>query len=294
MKKNNEKLAFIARTFANLLFCPLYIVFCLVSAIKFFFKNAGSYAKMGLWKTHGQRFKPLHKKKIDGVFWTVPDTASFYQSFLEIMEEYRIYDFLPTNISPVIIDAGANVGVSALFFKKQFPSSIVEAFEADPQIYTNLLANLHDNGINDVLVHNCAIWHKNTMLYFEPDGADGGHLVEHKSVSNNIFPVNAIDLREVLHKYKKIDILKMDIEGAENVLIPYLDGELENVERLFIEYHHSHDAECRLPEMLMILRKNGFQYRIHNLCDSYSPFLENRKDGAFFQQLNIFAFKEQR
>ena len=71
----------------------------------------------------------------------VPDCLSFIFQFKEIFVN-QSYKFKSFTNSPVIYDCGANIGISCLYFKKIFPDSRIEAFEADPQIAKILQNNL--------------------------------------------------------------------------------------------------------------------------------------------------------
>jgi FkbM family methyltransferase len=45
-------------------------------------------------------------------------------------------------MSPYIIDAGANIGLSIIYFKKKYPNSKIVAFEPDKLIF-NILKKKH-------------------------------------------------------------------------------------------------------------------------------------------------------
>lgn len=47
----------------------------------------------------------------------------------------QIYNFQIDNPAPYIIDAGANIGLGVIYFKKLFPDAEIIAFEPDPNIF---------------------------------------------------------------------------------------------------------------------------------------------------------------
>ena len=55
----------------------------------------------------------------------IPDTISFYFSYLEIFVE-EIYRFQTTRPAPLIVDGGANCGMSVVYFKRLFPDAQLE------------------------------------------------------------------------------------------------------------------------------------------------------------------------
>ena len=59
----------------------------------------------------------------------------FYKRPYELIKTYEelfldeIYRFQTNNEKPVIIDCGANIGLSSLYFKSIYPNAILHAFE---------------------------------------------------------------------------------------------------------------------------------------------------------------------
>jgi hypothetical protein len=63
----------------------------------------------------------------------------------------------------------------------------------------------------------------------------------------------------------EIDLLKMDIEGAEDVVMNELAsaGKLRQAKRLHVEYHYHVDASAdKLSRMLQLIEDNGFSYQL--------------------------------
>src|SRR5688572_14359002 len=80
------------------------------------------------------------------------DARCFYDSYLEIWKD-EIYKFNPSSENPVIIDCGANMGVSVLFFAKEYPKARIIAFEPDAAIYDVLQKNIASFHLNHVELH---------------------------------------------------------------------------------------------------------------------------------------------
>jgi len=229
------------------------------------------------------------KIKINGWDLHLPDSASFLSSYENIFVN-RIYEFKADNKKPYILDVGANVGVSVLFFKTLFPCSEIIAFEADPKIYEYLLENVHGNGFNDVLIFNKAAWHENALLKFKADGADGGRITFANNA--NTIEVKAVDLREFL-RARKIDFLKMDIEGAETDILLHCSQYLSGVKNIFIEYHSAAGEPQRLDQLLCVLKQNGFRYHMHSGFNKKMPYLNKLTSFSNYDMmLNIFAWRE--
>ena len=85
----------------------------------------------------------------------------------------------------------------------------------------------------------------------------------------------------------------MDIEGAEFEVLCDLDGKLELVNNLFIEYHGRFNQNNELNKLFDIISKNGFSYYIKEAASIYdTPFTKVKNPEIPFDvQLNIFCFR---
>jgi len=225
---------------------------------------------------------------VDGWQLKVPDVASFLSAYNEIFIN-EIYDFKAFSHPPRILDLGANIGLSVLFFKKHFPESSVTAFEADPRIFEYLQHNVYGNNYRDVTLINQAAWNEETTLKFFSEGADGGRV---SAVDEgDMIAVRAIDIRSHLAE-NQYDFLKMDIEGAEEVVLPACAGYLKSFRYIFVEYHSRVGQQQCLPELLSLLKDAGFRLNIQPVFHSSKPFVQLQESSGFDLQLNIFAVKE--
>lgn len=234
--------------------------------------------------------KTYHSYKIDGthtVYFKNP--KSFLQSTKEIFSQ-NTYKFSSSSQSPFIIDCGAYIGTSILYFKKLFPSCKVIGFEPDTDNYKILDKNINNWRFKDVKILNEAIWISNGFVDFQSNGDMTGHVTENKKTEKTISRIKSTRLLDLLEQ--KIDFLKIDIEGAEyDVLIDCKDN-LVNVENLFIEYHSRFSEEHKLIEILEILHKSNFKFYIKEAANIYfEPFIKKMTENNFDIQLNIFAFR---
>lgn len=218
----------------------------------------------------------------------VADMKSFVWQYQEIFL-HKFYAFNTTSKHPVIYDCGANIGTSVLFFAKNYPKAKIIAFEASPYIFGILKTNIENNNVTNAILHQNAVWTKNEELEFSDEGGDSGSI--HSIANTKKVKVKAIDFLEVLNKEDKIDMLKMDIEGAENDVIPHIAPALHKIDNMFIEYHSFNNGEQRLDEILTLLRQNKFRYYIRHVNNRKSPLIDRAKDKDMDMQLNIFAYK---
>lgn len=227
------------------------------------------------------------KVKSDGWKFSVPDSASFLSTYKEIFVN-QIYAFHSDAPCPRILDIGANIGLSVLYFKRLYPQAIITAYEADPVIFNYLKNNVHGNGFSDVKLVNKAVWDENTTLKFNSEGADGGRVALDND--DNIISVEAVDIRHILNE-NSYDFLKIDIEGAEERVFPACKDYLPSFKFVFVEYHSIVGKKQCLDTIISLLTEAGF--RIHIQSDvSPSPFVTLRINSGFDLQLNIFGWKE--
>jgi FkbM family methyltransferase len=170
----------------------------------------------------------------------------------------RQNDFMPDNDHPLILDCGANVGITVLNYKRQFPKARMIAFEADPEILPILRRNLDRNGAGDVEVVDAAVWTENGSASWQVEGIDGSHL-GHGSTRKTV-SVRTIDLRDYLDA--SVDLLKMDIEGAEYEVITHAGEKLKHVKAISLECHVDQRTIISFAGILKTLSELGFKVSV--------------------------------
>ena len=141
----------------------------------------------------------------------------------------------------------------------------------------------------DVELVNKAVWNEETQLTFYADNMMTGSLVTKNNDQSNEIKINTTRLINYLST--KIDFLKLDVEGAEYEVLKDIQHDLNNVDKIFIEYHSDANKPQILGEILQILSNAGFRYHIQEANNyTMSPFKGLRKEG-FDLQLNIFGIR---
>jgi FkbM family methyltransferase len=214
------------------------------------------------------------------------DAASFLSMEREIFQQ-GIYAFSTANESPRIIDGGANIGLSVLFFKDLFPGCRLTAFEPDPRVFAVLEENVRVHGSQGIELLQRALWSAETTLDFECEGADGGRVSRQRDTGGA--SVQTVRLRDFLGE--RIDFLKLDIEGAETEVLDDCSDRLENVSNLFVEYHSFTSERQALDRLFGILADAGFRVHVHPSSHSPQPFLYRETQLGMDLQLNVFAFR---
>lgn len=231
---------------------------------------------------HTKRYTPQTVNIFDKPIKIV-DSASFLYQYNEIFIT-KIYLFKSNKNNPKIIDGGSNIGLAIIFWKSIFPQSSIISFEPDINLFNTLKYNVTSLNLTHVELINKGLWDSDKELFFIPEGADAGRI----SNSPTSCKIKVTSLRNFLNS--KIDFLKLDIEGAEVVVLNNCKDLLINVENIFIEYHSFEKEPQKLNQLLLILQESGFRYIIKSTgVYSSHPYLEIKKQDGMDLQLNIFA-----
>lgn len=216
-----------------------------------------------------------------------------YSMFLFLFEEIFVkqeYYFVPDTPRPVILDCGSNIGLSVLYFKKLCPGAKIIAFEPDQATFALLKTNVDENGLDDVELHNAAVYDREGEITFYYDPAEPGS--PRMSVASERTGAAGVTVKTVALSpfiQSGIRYLKMDIEGAETTVLNELaeSHTLERIEEMTIEYHHHlRPDDDALSNILALLESRGFGYQ---LATSYqTPFCR-----GVFQDLLIYGYRKQ-
>jgi FkbM family methyltransferase len=193
-----------------------------------------------------------------------PDLLTLCPQWKDIFIQ-RSLAFRSSRSDPRILDCGANIGLATLFFKAEYPAARITAFEADPAIAALLGDNLRANGAGDVAIVPAAVWTAAGTLAFHADGADGGTIVSGvPERTSRLIEVAAIRLRDVIAA-EPIDLLKLDIEGAETPVLEDCAGQLPNVAAMLVEVHEFDPGDRRGARIFSLLEAAGFNYVVTHI-----------------------------
>lgn len=215
------------------------------------------------------------------------DAATFLSTKYEIFTK-GMYEFKSESNTPFIIDCGANIGLSVIYFKTLYPKVKIVAFEPDKHIFSVLGKNIATFGFSDVKLYQQAIWDSDTEIEFHVEGGCSGRIPKPGDV-DNIVKIKTKKLKTLL--YQNVDFLKMDIEGAEYRVLLDCNEKLLNVKNIFIEYHSHVKEKQTLHEILDILSANGFRYHIHEAYTNSKPYIDRELMLGMDLQLNIFGYR---
>jgi FkbM family methyltransferase len=216
------------------------------------------------------------------------DAATFLQDYRRIFEEHR-YDFPSVKINPTIIDCRANIGLGLRFWKSKYPEAKILAFEPDPHPFELLKKNCEGLSAEQIYLRNEAVWNDKGIMEFKSTRLEGGQLDRFaENLQGTKITFSTVRLSDFL--YSEIDLLKIDIEGAEVEVMVDCASKLKNVKRIYIEYHSYLHKDQRLESILKVLREAGFRYHIASEAFSARPFFGVKAAFGMDQRLDIWGY----
>lgn len=165
-------------------------------------------------------FKEVSLITNEALYFIVPD-FNYYQHFYKV------------KANDIVLDAGANCGHLSIFFSKLVgKEGVIYAFEPDRFNIERINQNMGLNkGLADnIKIEELLLWNKNKLVDFYEAGTVGSSAVWIPDADKCV-QKEAIRIDEWVskNKIKKLDFIKMDIEGAE---IEALDGCVQTIEKL--------------------------------------------------------------
>ena len=173
----------------------------------------------------------------------------------------------------IVIDVGANIGYYTLIFAQLVgKSGKVIAFEPESKNFEILKKNIEINNYDNVIVEQKIVSEKcGKMKLYVSDSDIVGHRIQQMKNLKNFIEVESVtldDYMEKLHLDKKVNFIKIDVEGAEPKVLEGSNKILEENDQLkiFTEFNREvvkkYDIEPK--EMIDLLYRNGFKIYLPN------------------------------
>ena len=159
--------------------------------------------------------------------WPIKNNIRYFLAFnsmvpksiqdLSPIKGYEMYRKLQEG--DIVVDAGAFTGDYTIFAaKKVGPNGLIIAFEPDEKNRKILAHNIEHSKLNNVIIVPKGLWNENGLLNITSDGLHSMVGVPSKDYDANTFTqIEVCRLDDELKRLNipKVDVIKMDIEGAE-------------------------------------------------------------------------------
>jgi FkbM family methyltransferase len=164
-----------------------------------------------------------------------------------VREEYA----LPLCRQPqVIVDAGANIGLTAIYFANRFPTARILAIEPEAANFELLRKNVA--AYRQIVPIRAALWDTAaTLELFGDSGLFGAVRAQARGqpkISPALGQVDTVTMSQLIRDYHLdfIDLFKVDIEGAERAVFAAADPWIEQVGVIIAEMHDRFEPGCTL------------------------------------------------
>jgi len=197
------------------------------------------------------------------------DLAIFYEIFWK-----KVYGKVQN--TGTIIDAGANTGLSALFFLQDASVSKIICIEPDPSNIQILKKNLAGEiAAQKIFIAEVALGDKDGIMYLESAVRKYNSKVVITAAGTNATQIKVRSMDDLLNEYsiRNVDLLKMDIEGSEVAVFSGGLNWLKVVQEIIVETHSI--AAEELSDR--VLQDKGFKL-YHQNCSVFH-WLRSKEKG---------------
>lgn len=156
--------------------------------------------------------------------------------FQEIFIDLNYQALLSLKDHHVIVDAGANIGLFALYVLREHPDAQIFCIEPEDSNYEMLKKNTAE--YPHITILKRGLWNDEVYLKFINLAASKWAFQLTESNSSN-YDIHGISIAQLCNDFNlsHIDILKIDIEGSEKEVFEKYTSWLSNVKNLMIETH---------------------------------------------------------
>lgn len=160
---------------------------------------------------------------------------------------HREYDYLSLSDPEIIIDAGANIGASSIFFARKYPNARIFAIEPETSNFELLKQNIQN--YHNIIPIKAAIWGETgTRTIQNRFTGHWGFTVSETTNKTELIgqEINCITIHSLMKEYgfTSIDLLKMDIEGGEKDVLENSQDWMDSVKIITVELHDKIHLGC--------------------------------------------------
>jgi FkbM family methyltransferase len=202
------------------------------------------------------------------------DSIAFLEVFFlntnDWIEEFKIKE------KDIVVDIGAHVGYFSIYSSINAKNGKIFAFEPYSKSFEVLKKNLEINQITNVIPQNLGVTKESgtSTLYFKKNYAIGNSIYKNTDSDSNI-EIKTISLQDIIknNSLQRINILKLDCEGAEYQILLNLDHQtLEKIDKIVSEIHPRIE-NFKIKDVKEFLTIKGFDVRIIHPLNNISEGL---------------------
>jgi FkbM family methyltransferase len=193
-------------------------------------------------------------------------TVTFRQSTGDVFTLYEVIGReayrLPMQIGEevkIVVDLGANIGLTSLYYATLFPSAKVICVEPEPNNFDLLKTNCEQNGLHWTCLQQAIGGSSGKAMLSRHYYANQHSVLSGTTNDKDAIEVEMIKMDDLIREQKidTIDLLKVDIEGAEYDLFAHCSAWILKVKLIIVEIH---PTLVDYNGVIKSITKHGFHY----------------------------------
>jgi len=217
------------------------------SAFRFFLDSQQRARSTGILTRFYMGQLPFYVRPVD---WFAFEEVVLRQEYRFVAAPFR------AGAPEVVVDLGANVGLFSLYVLSLWRSAEVHSVEASPGTYGVLHRNQAANSEVNWHTYPYAVWGQEGEVSFEDSGISTSNRVVADQPGARVPAITLDALYSTYIHRPTVSLLKMDIEGAEEIVLQSSTRSLARIENLVVEVHPEH---CDQDRVVWLLR-SSFEY----------------------------------
>ncbi|QQR54792.1 FkbM family methyltransferase [Candidatus Peregrinibacteria bacterium] len=174
------------------------------------------------------------------------------------LREYAWIEPALKTAKTVVLDIGAHKGYFTLYVRALNAEVPLWAYEPEEANFSALKKHLAMNKIHGVVAKNAAVAEHEGTLFLNVSEDSHNHSIVVAPGTCRQKKVSATTLEKIVNKFKKVEVLKMDIEGAEFQIFETAPVALfDKLETVFLEYHE-YGPSMQVKRLQTLFERQGF------------------------------------
>ncbi|MEX0920628.1 MAG: FkbM family methyltransferase [Candidatus Pacearchaeota archaeon] len=185
-----------------------------------------------------------------------------------------IFDSL--NQDGVFVDVGTHIGLYSCIVGKFLRNGKVYGFEVNKSAFDVCKRNINLNGLKNIETFNVAVSDSEGYIKIpEVKEIQGGYAIKNKEQGIATMPMKAISLDSFFEKREKPKVIKIDVEGAELLVLKGMEKILIKKPKIFLELHGGrlNNFDTSSDEIISFLIDRG--YALHEIRNHKEKSLRN-------------------
>lgn len=167
-----------------------------------------------------------------------------------------LFKYLKLDKESIVIDGGCYLGDFTKEILIRFGSRVL-SFEPLKKEYRKLTSKFKNNKL--VYLYNKALYDSNKKISVTIDGLNSSLVSSKKNKKKSL--VKTLDIVNIFKRFNKIDLLKLNVEGAEYKILLRLNKKkkLNKISSYLIQFHQIHNYQQDIITIRNNFLKQGFK-----------------------------------